>query len=91
MSDNEIVLEGALTIAKAEALHLQIETLLHDHSKICINATAVERVDTSIVQLLSSLCESADDVNVELQLLASEGLKECTVLLGFNSLSERYV
>ena len=91
MSDNEIVLEGALTIAKAEALHHQFETLLHDHSKICINATAVERADTSIIQLLSSLSKSADDVNVELKLLASEGLKECTSLLGFSCLIERYV
>jgi anti-anti-sigma regulatory factor len=91
VTGNEIILEGALTIAKAEALHLQLETLLQDHSKICINATAVERADTSIIQLLSSLCNSADDVNVELKLLASEGLKECTTLLGFNSLKERYV
>ena len=91
MADNEIVLEGALTIAKAESLHHQFETLLHDHSEICINATAVERVDTSIVQLLSSLCDSADAVEIDLTLQASEGLKECTELLGFTSLLERYV
>jgi anti-anti-sigma regulatory factor len=91
VSDNELVLEGAMTIAKAESLHHQLETLLQEQSKICINAKAVERADTSIVQLFSSLCDTADNLNIEVQILASEGLRECTTLLGFGGLTERYV
>ena len=91
MSENELVLEGAMTIAKAEALHHQIEEMLQDHSKISVNATAVERADTSIIQLLASLCDTAEAVDIEIELKASDGLKECTSLLGFTSLAERYV
>lgn len=91
MSDIEITLEGAMTIAKAEALHHQLETSLHGNPKVCINATAVERADTSIVQLLAALYESAAEMNVEVEVRASEGLKECTSLLGFHGLIGRYV
>lgn len=80
-----------MTIAKAEALHHQLETSLHEGPKICINATAVERADTSIVQLFASLYDSAEEVNVEVEIRASEGLKECTSLLGFHGLIGRYV
>ncbi len=91
MSENELVLEGALTIAKAETLHHQLEALLQEQPKICINANAVERADTSIIQLFSSLCDTADNLNVDVQILASDGLRECTTLLGFSGLTERYV
>lgn len=91
MPDNCIVLDGAVTIAKAEALHQDIEHKLHEEPKLTIDATAVERADTSIIQLLSVLVEGEESSTVDVSIKGSEGLLECTNLLGFSSLAERYI
>ncbi|KZZ55707.1 hypothetical protein A3762_01680 [Oleiphilus sp. HI0125] len=90
MAGNELTLEGPATIAKAEALHHEIDTLLSESETLHINASAVERADTAIIQLLSSTCTTADNLNIQVEITASDGLRECTDLLGFKQLSERY-
>lgn len=67
MSDAIVKLEGAMTIAKAEALHSQLEEIFRSANPTKIDATEVSRVDTAVVQLLVSFISSkkAGGVNVE--------------------------
>lgn len=66
MSEAIVKLEGAMTIAKAEALHSQLEELFQSATATKIDATEVSRVDTAIVQLLVSFMNSmkASNINV---------------------------
>jgi len=91
MSEVELVLDGPVTIAKAESIHHELESALNDAANIRVDARNVERADTSIVQLLASLCETAEGLGLDINIQASSGLTECTNLLGFTKLSDRFV
>lgn len=58
MSETVVKLEGAVTIAKAEALHTQLEEIFRSANPTKIDATEVSRVDTAILQLLVSFINS---------------------------------
>lgn len=91
MSEVELVLEGPVTIAKAESLHHEFESAINDAANIKVDARNVERADTSIIQLLASLCDTAEGLDLHVKIEASSGLVDCTNLLGFTELRERFV
>ncbi len=65
MSQSEIKLEGVVNIAKAEALHQQMEALVIGGAPVSIDASEVTRVDTSIVQLLASFLDALKRTGIE--------------------------
>jgi ABC-type transporter Mla MlaB component len=87
MEPNSIVLEGAQTIAKAEALHQEIEEQLNNSNRLSIDASDVERADTAVMQVLTSL---VNDREVEVEIKASDALKECAHLLGLKTLEAKF-
>lgn len=52
MSEQVLTLEGVMSIAKAEALHHQLEDLFRSAQDVEIVTKDLERVDTSILQSL---------------------------------------
>ena len=58
MSDAVINLEGVVNIAKVEALHHEMESLLEHASPTTINASEVSRADTAALQLIASFFKS---------------------------------
>lgn len=86
MAKNSIVLEGALTIAKAEALHQQIEEQLLESSELSIDASSVERADTAVMQIFAAL---VSDKALKIEFQASDSLKECIQLLGLKTLESK--
>jgi len=59
-----INLEGVVNIAKAEALHQQMENILKEAIPATLQATDVQRVDTAILQLLLAFFKSMASVRV---------------------------
>lgn len=53
MSDNILELEGVMSIAKAEALHHQLEEMFRKAEDVEIVTKNLERIDTSILQSLT--------------------------------------
>lgn len=80
-----IILEKNCDISKVEKLHEQLELLLHTSSGVAIDASGVERIDTSTLQLLASFVISMEkhhlDVVVE---RPSDYLKETVKLMGLS-------
>jgi anti-anti-sigma regulatory factor len=58
MTELTFNLEGALTIARAEALHAELEELEKKYHHVVLNALQVNRVDASILQLLVAFFRS---------------------------------
>ena len=53
-------LEKFADISKAEALHEKLESYLNDGVNITIDASQVERIDTSVLQVLLSVFSSTE-------------------------------
>lgn len=64
MSDASIVLEGVVNIAKVEALHHEMESLVEQATPTVINAAEVSRVDTAALQLLASFINTMNSTGV---------------------------
>lgn len=82
MSESLVKLEGAMTIAKAEQLHGQLEEIFRSANPTKIDASDVSRVDTSILQLLISFIESkkSGGVSVEWSGVSDEFLAGAKIL-----------
>ena len=87
MSNTVIQLEGVMSIAKVEGLHQQLEDAFRNSQATQIVATDVERIDTSVVQVLVSfknaMTESGIKVDWELNELVSRSIE----LLGLEPLN----
>jgi len=87
MTPTPIKLEGAMSIAKAEGLHQQLEAALREYSCIEIDASEVSRVDTAIVQLLASFLTDAENSGVQVSWRSvSDEMKEGVRLLGMDQI-----
>jgi len=58
MSDEKITLEGVVNIAKADALHHEMEDVLTKKSPVVLDASGLQRIDTAVLQLLVSFIKS---------------------------------
>lgn len=67
MSETLVKLEGAMTIAKAEALHHELEEIFRNSHPTKILASDVSRVDTSILQLLVSFINGMKSAGVAVE------------------------
>ena len=67
MSEATLDLEGAVNIAKVEALHHEMEEILKLATPTVINAGEVSRVDTAALQLLASFFSSMQGAEVEVK------------------------
>ncbi len=65
MAETEVKLEGVMSIAKVEGLHKELEEAFRNSLKTTINAKEVERVDTSVLQTLSSFIHQMSAGGVE--------------------------
>lgn len=65
MAENVVTLEGVLSIAKAEALHHELEDAFREAQVTRIEAKEVERVDTSVMQTLVSFVVAMKEANVQ--------------------------
>ena len=79
----EITLEGSLTIAEAEAMHLQLSQILNANVDITIEAEALSRVDTAGTQLIYAFVKEAKNRSLSLTWKSkSDALAECAATLG---------
>ena len=58
-------LEKFADISKAEVLHEKLESYLNDGVNITIDASLVERIDTSAIQILLSLFSSMEKQHLQ--------------------------
>ena len=78
-----IALDRNCDISKAESLHGKLEAMLDGSIPIEIDASAVERIDTSHLQLLSSFIKTLNQHHVEVHLIKpSECFVDAARLLG---------
>jgi len=79
----DLILQGQLCIADAEAMHLRLSKLLHAQVDISINSEALSRVDAAGVQLLYALVKEAKKRAVAVVWLSvSPALQEAADTLG---------
>ena len=64
MSDAKLKLEGVVNIAKADALHHEMEEILTKNSATVIDASELQRIDTAVLQLLASFMKSMSAANL---------------------------
>lgn len=67
MSESVVKLEGAMTIAKAEALYSELEDLFRNATPTKLAAQDVSRIDTSVLQLLVSFMNSMKSGGVSVE------------------------
>ena len=63
---NAICLEGVVDISKAESVYSDLEALLSGGGDIRINAENVDRIDTSVMQLIVSLKQALAEHGAQL-------------------------
>lgn len=66
---NRIVLEKSSDISKVEQLHERFEALLESSAGVEIDAAAVERIDTSTLQLLVSFFNALSKHHLEARIV----------------------
>jgi len=83
MSIKSITLDGVVNIAKADALHHELEEIIKVASPAAIKAETVQRVDTAVLQLLSSFIISMSELELSVTWDGvSEELQVAAKLLG---------
>lgn len=90
MAQKDVSLSGVVTIAKAEALRHELEAAMLDGLSINVDASELERADTSIMQLLCTLKKQIQQSNLEqsLSIKGSDALDQYIRLLGLDELKE---
>jgi len=79
----DLVLEGSLGIAEAEAMHQQLSQILNAHVDVSIQSEDLSRVDAAGVQLLYAFVKEAKSRSVPLQWASvSDALLETATVLG---------
>lgn len=79
----DVVLQGQLCIADAEAMHQRLSKVLHAHVDITIDSEALSRVDAAGIQLLYALVREAKKRAVAVVWLSvSPALQEAADTLG---------
>ena len=56
----QVTLNGVTSVANAEEIHAVLASLLVRKGKITLNLSAVERIDTAVLQLLIAFRRAAD-------------------------------
>ena len=80
---SQVVLEKISDISKVGQLHEQLETLLEQSAMVEIDASAVERIDTSTLQVLTSFLKSMEKHHLEARVVRpSVAFLETTRLMG---------
>ncbi|MAR92430.1 MAG: hypothetical protein CML06_16355 [Pseudomonadales bacterium] len=80
-----IQLEAACDISKAETFHERLETYLNSGSAVRIDASLVERVDTSILQTLACLIATMEKQHLQVTIIKpSAALIKAASLLGLS-------
>lgn len=81
----DIVLEGTLGIAEAEAMHQSLSRILDAQIDVSIQSENLSRVDAAGAQLLYAFVKEAKTRSVSLKWLSvSDALKETTITLGLS-------
>lgn len=66
-SSRALHLKGQLDIREANNLKTRLGRLLDTNQKVVLDASKVEKIDTSIMQLLTAFCRSASAKGIEVQ------------------------
>ena len=83
MKKENLTLEGVVNIAKAEGLFHEMEALVLEAGCTIIQASEVTRVDTAILQLLTSFIADMANVNINVEWAGvSDEFTESAKLLG---------
>jgi len=83
MSTKSIKLDGVVNIAKADALHHELEDVIKNAAPIVIKAKTLQRIDTAVLQLLSSFFYSMSELELSVTWDGvSEELQAAAKLLG---------
>lgn len=79
-------LERCSDISKSELLHEQLERYLNSGADVVIDASQVERIDTSAMQILISLGQSLEKQHLSASIIKpSESFLAAAKLLGVTS------
>jgi len=82
----DVILEGSLGIAEAEAMHQHLATILDAGVDISIDSEDLSRVDAAGAQLLYAFVKESGNRSVHIQWKSvSDALKEVTDTLGLTS------
>lgn len=65
----QYVLEKVCDISKSETIHEQLEAFLNGGSEIDIDASQVERMDTSVMQTLVSLSKTLEQRHMSVSII----------------------
>jgi len=80
-----ITLEKNCDISKVEKLHEQLESLLQSSSGVAIDASSVERIDTSTLQLLVSFVTTMEKHHLAVAVeRPSDYLKDTVKMMGMS-------
>ena len=78
-----ISLDKSCDISKAEGMHERLEALLNGSNPIEVDASAVERIDTSHMQLLASFIRTLNQHHIDVRITSpSSGFVEAARLIG---------
>ncbi len=81
----DIILEGTLGIAEAEAMHQSLSRVLDAQIDVSIQSENLSRVDAAGAQLLYAFVKEAKNRSISLKWLSvSDALKETTITLGLS-------
>ena len=88
MSDvNTIVLEGVVDISRAESLYGEFEKSIGNGGNITIKSKGLDRIDTSIIQVILAAKQSVEEHHSEMIWQPpSEAMKNTTRLLGVDEI-----
>jgi len=78
-----VSLAETLDISTVQSLHAELQAALEGGAPICLNASAVERVDTAALQVLAAMFIYAAEHQSKLEMHSpSEALVHSAMLLG---------
>ena len=84
-----VVLEAALGIADARALHEKLGTVLASATSVVLDGSRVERLDAAAMQLLAGFFRSARNRGLAISWQSpSPGIQQAAQLLGLESILE---
>ncbi len=82
---NNITCSGVMDISRAAKFHQEVKAALGKGGVIVLDAAEIERIDTTILQLLLGLCRDAAARKVQVKWLApSDALIRAAALLGLS-------
>ena len=85
VTDSTLHLEGVITISKAESMHHELEEAIRLGGNITLNAESCERVDTSVLQLLTCFVKEAQEKELKIAWAgASDSFRSGMTLLGLS-------